>query len=139
MDFEKFIAELTDVESVLTNREQELKTELAAVQQNLRKVRDARVCIVGKKRGNGSRKAAPTKQDVHEAISSVLGEHAAASESELRELVESRLAGLGKSKQGFALRFKEALQSKSFVQSASGWQLKSNVDGQPGQHGEHSS
>lgn len=139
MDFDRFIAELTVAETELLGREQELSKQLEAVQRELRKVRDAKTCIAGKKLAKASKRAAPTKRDVTTSVESVLAERGVVEEDTLRSLVESKLVESGMSKQGHSLRFREVLRGDRFLKTPAGWQTTVDEVNQPGEQRERAS
>lgn len=122
LDVERFVTELNQEEERLAGMEQELQDKLKEVQVALKKVRDARTALGGKKAGS-AKKSAPSKQDAREAVLAVLKELGVVEDDSLRSAVEARLHELGKTKQGLALRLKEALQGEEFVETPSGWRL----------------
>ena len=122
LNLEKFIAELAQAETELAGKERELSVQLDAVKADLRKVRDARTCITGKKTARSNRKPAATQSDVQQCVRELLGNQSPLEEAALREQVERRIAEQGKSKQGLALRINEVLKSGEFVETAGGWQ-----------------
>ena len=68
-------------------------------------------------------KPAPSKVDVIELVTSALQERGVLEKDALKEAVQNRLGEAGKSRQGFALRFKEALADSRFVESPAGYRI----------------
>ena len=100
-----------------------LKAGLAERQTELSRIDGALKALGEKPNGKKARKPAATKDEVIEAMLSVLDSGNTLAEEELRTQVEQRITEAGKSRMGFSLRFKEALQDSRFVGSTTGYCL----------------
>lgn len=122
--FDNIVQDLRDAEQRLVERHQSLQSELKDVEANLNRTRQAQAAL-GKKQKKSFKnsKPAPTAKFVMGAIKQVLCSGEIIPETELKNKVETILNEQGKSKMGFALRFKEGLLDKSFEETAIGWRL----------------
>ena len=64
---------------------------------------------------SGNQKPAATRQEVMRAMAELLRTNGSLEEDVLKRLVAEKIASLGKSRIGLALRFTEALKDKRFV------------------------
>jgi poly-gamma-glutamate capsule biosynthesis protein CapA/YwtB (metallophosphatase superfamily) len=97
----------------------------------LERVRSALAALGEKRAARGkAKKPAASKDEVTEAAATVLCEHGAMEQDELKEKTETVVTGNGKSLQGFALRFREALKDSRFVDAPGGFRLAEDVSGE---------
>lgn len=121
---ERIVEELSREQKRLQERLTALKAELAEIEAALARVNGALDALRGKGKGKGTRKPAATKQEVISLIESVLGKKQPLSRCVLKRKVEETLLASGKSRMGFALRFKEALAEAQFVETQDGIQME---------------
>ena len=127
LNTESIVGELAKAEQSLTSKEDQLVDELVVVRHDLKRVRGAKNCLV-EKRASKSGRRAPTKAEVSKAIIAVLKEHGPQTEDNLRASVLMIMTKGGRSKQGFALRFKEAMRHEQLTITAEGISLKGTTD-----------
>lgn len=68
-------------------------------------------------------KAAATKSEVVTLVLEVLSEQGLVGHDALRERVQAKVVELGRSRQGFSLRFAEALKDERITESADGYRM----------------
>ena len=100
-----------------------LKAGLAERETELSRIDGALKALGEKPNGRAPRKPAATQDDVIEAIEELLSSGEAIAEEDLRAQVEERISASGKSRMGFSLRFKEAIQDKRFTREGEGFRL----------------
>ena len=121
---EKIVDELTREQTRLRESLTVLKRELARIEVALTRVNGALNALRGSGKGKTMRRPAANKLDVIELIEAVLREQQRLSRSDLKQVVEQRVIAGGKSRMGFALRFKEALSEPQFVETPEGVHLE---------------
>lgn len=120
--------------TALSTKADRLRTDLAGIESDLKRVSAAIAALTGhaeptpsKKASSGttkkSGKKAAGKADVIRMIHSVLSEDAVLEAAELKARIEKLLAKEGFSRLGFALRFKEAISDSQFVDTPGGIRL----------------
>ncbi len=120
---ESIVDELTREQTRLRDRLTVVKGELAKIEAALIRVNGALDALRGSGKRKTMRRPAATKQDVIKFTEAVLGEGKLFSRDKLKEEVEQRVLASGKSRMGFALRFKEALAEPQFVETPEGFHL----------------
>ena len=88
---------------------QTLKTQAKENADEIKRIETALAALGDKKQ---PRKQAATKSDVISAMESALQEQPALAADDLKAVVKTSIAESGRSLQGFALRFREALQER---------------------------
>ena len=63
-----------------------------------------------------------------ELVSQALGERGVMDRDTLKTEVEAQLSATGRSRQGFALRFHEALKDEAFIETEQGFQLRTTAE-----------
>jgi hypothetical protein len=121
------VQQLREEESRLGAQQGKLKVELATVEAHLNRVRGALSALGQKPAGKATAKRAATKRDVIQAICDVLENQGVVKNEALRRSVETQLGQMGKSRQGLALRFEEALNDPRFVNTPAGYRLASDA------------
>ncbi len=130
------VEQLRREESRLGAQQAELKAGLATVEVDLKRVRGALLALGEKPVTKSGGKPAATKKEVTRMIADVLQSQGTVEKEALRRSVEARLAERGKSRQGLALRFEEALKDPRFVSTPSGYRLPSGSQEEPWPSGE---
>ena len=126
LNVQRFVAALDEAEKNIVAKERTLSNELEMLRSELKRIRGARSCLTKSAKAPRERKRnAPTKDDVGAIVKAILHECGQLPEEDLRCAVEKKLAHLGKSKQGFSLRFREVLRQKEIVRTNAGIQLVS--------------
>jgi len=92
-------------------------------EDDLKRIETAMSALGEKPANRKSSKKAATKSDVIDALELALQQHSPSSHDDLLELAKAAIAGSGKSLQGFALRFKEALRDARFIDTTEGYRL----------------
>lgn len=105
---ESIVDELTQEQTRLRERLAELKTELSKIEAALCRVTGALNALRGNSKTR-TRKPAVTKQEVVNLIHVVLRKKSPLQRDVLKKVIEQQIIANGKSRMGFALRFKEAL------------------------------
>jgi len=126
----EIINQLRLEEAALLENIVRLKTELAAHDADVKRVREALKALGEKPKSKGAKKPAPSKDDVIQAMQSVLSHNAPLDLESLRSEVESHIVETGKSRMGFAMRFKEALAESRFVDHGRGYELSTSIAGE---------
>ena len=99
----------------------ELRRQVKFGETQLKQIQRALSVLNDKPRAKSSnQKPAATKQEVMNTITDLLGANGSFEEGELKRLVAEKLASLGKSRIGLALRFTEALNDGRFVRGEDG-------------------
>ncbi len=118
----------------LEEREACLNRELEAIQSDANRVKAAIEALDGiaqnssKEPTKRSRKRglpAPTRAEVIRCMTAILTDNPVLEADELKELIQDKLGEDGFSKNGFSLRFKEALAGEDFVETPAGLRIKS--------------
>ena len=119
--------DLTEAESQLIATLDGLREQVALNEAKLKRVRKALRALTGESATKGRmKKPAANRSDVCTAIASVLEQQEVAAEADLKTAVAQRISTTGKSLQGFALRFRDALaDSERFVNTPDGYRLAS--------------
>ncbi len=120
-DLSSIVEQLRQEERRLGTQQAELTVALTSLEADLKRVRGALSALGEKPATKSGRKAAATKKDVIQGISDVLRNQGAVENDALRRSVEAQLAEMGKSRQGLALRFEEALKDPRFVNTPAGY------------------
>lgn len=120
--------DLKEAESQLTATLCGLRDQVAQGEAELKRVRKALSALVSKSTAKGkARRPAANGLDVCKAIAAVLEDQGAVAEADLKTMTEERITSDGKSLQGFALRFREALtDSQRFENTPGGYRLAGN-------------
>jgi len=115
------VEELRAEESRIQGEVDELRSQAKSRETQLKQIRAA-LAVLGDKphRKTGKQKPAASKQEVLESMLDVLKTSGPVQEAELKCFVAERLASIGKSRIGFALRFAEALADGKFVRGNDG-------------------
>lgn len=133
---ESVLAALQQEEAQLQEQLKGVDSKVALLKTNLKRVQGAICELQGKpvkrkpkvKSAKGaSRLPAATKAEVVEAITTIISDNGPVVEDDLKDLAEDRITRDGKSRMGFALRFKEALADNRLVKTARGIGLSSNA------------
>jgi hypothetical protein len=124
-DLSSIVEQLREEEGRLGDQQAELKDRLACVETDLKRVRGALSALGEKPVTKSGGKPAATKKEVIQVIADVLQSQGTVEKEALRQSVEARLAEKGKSRQGLALRFEEALKDHRFVDTPGGYRLAS--------------
>ncbi|MCG8448303.1 MAG: hypothetical protein MI725_01830 [Pirellulales bacterium] len=104
------IDQLQSEEESLVTAAEELRRRLSKTEVELERVRTARKALVPKQRTRrASRKQAPTREDVKQAIALVVKAKGNVNTEQLRLEVAEAVAAQGFSQVGYSLRFNEAL------------------------------
>lgn len=123
--------QLQQTADTIQQEAQELQQKLTAKTRDLERVQAAIQALNGKatgkkssaKKSGGSKKPAPGKEQVLQAMTDLLEENGGVPEADLKSLVEGKLTEAGYSRAGFALRFKESLGDPRFEKSGGQIQL----------------
>ena len=108
----------------------ELKEDLKATEDQLKRVEGALSALGVKPTANGTeKKKAATKIEVTQIVEALLKDHGVVEEENLKAFVEQKLKEAGKSFIGLALRLKEALKDPRFVDSPAGYRLADETEG----------
>lgn len=115
------VEELRAEELRIQGEADELRSQAKSCEAQLKQIRAA-LAVLGDKpqRRAGKQKPAASKQEVLETMFDILKTNGPVKETELKDLVADRLASLGKSRIGLALRFSEALADGKFVRGSDG-------------------
>jgi chromosome segregation ATPase len=115
------VEELRAEELRIQGEADELRSQAKSCETQLKQIRAA-LAVLGDKpqRKAGKQKPAASKQEVLETMFDILKTNGPVQEAELKDLVADRLASLGKSRIGLALRFSEALADGKFVRGSDG-------------------
>jgi predicted nuclease with TOPRIM domain len=96
----------------------ELRHQVKAGETQLKQIQRALSVLDEKPRSrSANHKPAPTRQEVISAITEILGPTGSVDEAELKQLVADKLASVGKSRIGLALRFTEAMNDDRLIRS----------------------
>ena len=118
---------LRSEEATLRGEAQKLKAELKEKEADLKRVRAA-LAALGEKPSGRAKKPACSKAEVANAIAQVLQAQGVLEQAKLQTQVEELISKAGKSRMGFALRFKEALKDERFIDLPAGYRLDSGDD-----------
>lgn len=127
---ESIVEELTNEQTRLRDRLTDLKSELARIEAALTRVNGALNALRGNAKAKSMRRPAATQQEVIELIELVLRNKQPLTLTILKQEVEQRVTASGKSRMGFALRFKEALSDARFIETQAGFQLDDGLSTQ---------
>ena len=98
-----------------------LRRQVKSGETQLKQIQRALSVLVEKPRGkSANQKSAATRQEVIAAMTEILGNTGSIEEAELKQLVADKIASLGKSRIGLALRFTEALNKGRFIRGEDG-------------------
>ena len=119
--------DLTEAESQLIATLDGLREQVALNEAKLKRVRKALRALTGELATKGrTKKPAANRSDVCTAIASVLEQQEVATEADLKVMAAKHISASGKSLQGFALRFRDALaDNERFVNASDGYRLAS--------------
>ena len=118
----------------LKSQADSLRKQLADVEDEYQRIQSAADILAGKgkvskpssatakKRKQG--KPAPTRAHVIKCMTVILTDNPVLESDELEELTKDKLSEEGFSKNGFVLRFKEALAGEDFVETPGGVRIK---------------
>lgn len=99
----------------------ELRRRTKSGETQLKQIQRALSVLDEKPRSkSANRKPAATRQEVIAAMADILRTNGSVEEAELKRLVADKLASVGKSRIGLALRFTEALSDDRFVRAEEG-------------------
>lgn len=115
------VEELRAEELRIQGEADELRSQAKSCETQLKQIRAA-LAVLGDKpqRKTGKQKPAASKQEVLETMFDILKTNGPVQEAELKRLVADRLASLGKSRIGLALRFSEALSDDRLARGNDG-------------------
>jgi hypothetical protein len=106
-----------------------LRRQVKSGEAQLKQIQRALSVLDNKPRSkSGNRKPAATRQEVIAAMTDAINTNGPVDEAELKRLVAHKMASVGKSRSGLALRFKEVLKDGHFISSEDGLITK---DGTP--------
>jgi hypothetical protein len=131
-DLSSIVEQLRQEERRLGTQQAELTVALTSLEADLKRVQGALSALGEKPATKSGRKAAATKKDVIQVISDVLHSQEVVENVALRRSVEVQLGEMGKSRQGLALRFEEALKDPRFVNTPAGYRLASGFQVEQG-------
>ena len=95
-----------------------LRRQVKSGEAQLRQIQRALSVLDNKPRSrSGNQKPAATRQEVVRAMTEILRTNGTLEEDVLKRLVAEKVASLGKSRIGLALRFTEALNDKRFARA----------------------
>jgi hypothetical protein len=115
------VDELRAEEARLRTDLDELRRQVKSTETQLKQIRRALSVLDEKPRSKlTNHKSAATRQEVIRAMTELLRTNGTLEEDELKQLVAEKIASLGKSRIGLALRFKEALRDKRFARAEGG-------------------
>jgi predicted nucleic acid-binding Zn-ribbon protein len=98
-----------------------LRRQVKSGETQLKQIQRALSVLVEKPRGkSANQKSAATRQEVIAAMTEILSTTGSIEEAELKQLVADKIASLGKSRIGLALRFTEALNKGRFIRGEDG-------------------
>jgi len=98
-----------------------LRRQVKSGETQLKQIQRALSVLVEKPRSkSANQKSAATRQEVIAAMTEILGNTGSIEEAELKQLVADKIASLGKSRIGLALRFTEALNKGRFIRGEDG-------------------
>ena len=98
-----------------------LRRQVKSGETQLKQIQRALSVLVEKPRSkSANQKPAATKQEVIAAMTEILGTMGSIEEAELKQLVADKIASLGKSRIGLALRFTQALNKGRFIRGEDG-------------------
>lgn len=126
MPVNQIVEQLKSEEARLKAAAEKLKQQVKHNESELTRIQSALAALGNKPAGKASRKTlkpAPTKVDVIAAMESALADNRTLDTDALKAIVQEAVSDSGKSKQGFALRFAEAIKHERFVESAEGYRL----------------
>lgn len=121
------VDQLRKEEERLGKEQARVNQELRTVEAEMKRVRAALAALGEKTTGKAAAKPAATKKDVIRVVAEVLSDQGVVEKEALRTVVQEKLAEEGKTRQGFALRFEEALKEKKFVDSPGGYRMAGDV------------
>ena len=131
MGVNEIVEKLRSEEARLKQQMEKLQVQVRNMESELSQVQGALVALGQKPAGKASGKPikpAASKREIIAAISEVLHEQGVMETNALRELVEGRMANKGRSRQGFAGRFAEAIEDPRFVETPGGWRLNQDSE-----------
>jgi len=115
------VEELRAEETQIQGDLDELRRQVKSSETHLRQIQRALSVLNDKPRGKSSnRKPAATRQEVMKTMTDLLRTKGSLKEDQLKRLVAEKLASLGKSRIGLALRLTEALNDRRFVRAEDG-------------------
>ena len=115
------VEELRAEETRIQTDLDELRRRVKSGETQLKQIQRALSVLVEKPRSkSANHKPAATKQEVIAAMTEILGTTGSIEEAELKQLVADKIASLGKSRIGLALRFTEALNKGRFIRGEDG-------------------
>lgn len=126
MAVNQIVEQLKSEQERLQGIADKLNEQLAINTAELKRVQTALSALDSKPATKTSRKSlkpAATKNDVIAAMETVLAQNSPIERDALKSIVQDAVAESGKSKQGFALRFAEAMKDQRFSETADGVQL----------------
>jgi hypothetical protein len=127
----QIIEQLQDQERTLATEVDRISSQLTCKKTEIKSIQDAIRALQQRSAKRSSKKPSKpsvNKQDVVSAIQDALQDETPMTADALKEAVQEKLQQEGKSMQGFALRFKEALADSRFVTSAAGYRLTNSFD-----------
>ena len=115
------VEELRAEETRIQTDLDELRRRVKSGETQLKQIQRALSVLVEKPRSkSANQKSAATRQEVIAAMTEILGNTGSIEEAELKQLVADKIASLGKSRIGLALRFTEALNKGRFIRGEDG-------------------
>ena len=123
MAVKEIIEQLRSEQQRLQTEREEAAATVKRIDSELKQVQGA-LRELGQKQSSKSGKQAATKKQVVAAIEELLQERGVVEKDTLKAAAEEKMVAAGKSRQGFALRFEEAIKDERFVDSPSGYRLK---------------
>ena len=115
------VEELRAEETRIQGDLDELRRQVKSGETQLRQIQRALSVLNDKPRAKSSnQKPAATKQEVMKTMTDILRTNGSLEEGELKRLVAEKLASVGKSRIGLALRFTEALNDGRFIRGDDG-------------------
>ena len=110
------VEELRAEETRIQTDLDELRRRVKSGETQLKQIQRALSVLAEKPRSkSANHKPAATRKEVIAAIAEILSTTASVDEAELKQLVADKLASVGKSRIGLALRFTEAMNDGRFV------------------------
>lgn len=123
MPVNDILKRLRDEHELLALKRTKLKHATKENEDELKRIETALSALGEKPANRKSSKRAATKNNVIAVIELALQERSPRKKEELMECTKLAIADGGKSLQGFALRFKEAIQDSRFVDTPEGYRL----------------
>jgi hypothetical protein len=131
MGVSEIVEKLRSEEARLMQQVEKLQAQMSGAESELAQVQAALVALGQKAAGKSSSRAikpAASRRDIVAAIGEALDEQGVIETAALRQYVEQKLAGKGRSRQNFAQRFAESLVDARFVETPAGWRLAAETE-----------